>query len=222
MAIGDILEVNIDYAVHQRPLVMRLWYRITQDPGSPDRRAQDLCDAIVAEGVITELATLVGDQCRFDCVKAWVRFSEGPFAIVNAAPGYNQLDVVGTKGSGESLVDSLPLVIEWIQSTVSAVANGRAFLSGLLEADVDGNRITAAYQTGVLAAFEAKWTADLLDLSGPDSGIYDHQLVSREDSLGVPPLQTYGQAISVTGVTCNPVIKNQKRRQSRHEGAGHA
>lgn len=224
MAVSDVLELGVDYGVHQRPLKQRWWYQVLTDPSDTDRIAQDLVDAFLAAAIHTAMAALCSDQTLFDCVKSYVRFAIGPFAKKNAAPGYKQLDIAGTRPTGEALPDSLPLVIEWEQTAVSAVANGRLFLSGIREDDTDGNRITSAFQTGALATFETaiEATQTPSGITGPDGGVFRQILVSNEDSLVVDPLNPYGNPLDVTGTTCNPVLKNQKRRQSRWEGASHA
>lgn len=220
MATADNYAATIQYGVHQRPCSINLWFQVLTDPASPDRTAQDLAQAIVDATMPQFLANLMSDQAIFDQVRTYLRVP-AVGAEAQAAPGYVNIDTVGAN-AGEALPDSLPLVIEFEQAVYSSKANGRIFLSGIREADTAGNNITAAFQAGAVATFISNWATLLTNFSGPDGGVY-RQVTMTSVLAAQPTLSSiYGSPVDVVGTEVNPVLQNQKRRQSRWEAQSRA
>lgn len=219
MAVGDIYEVNLEYGIHQRPLVSSMWFQVTTDSGTPENNAQDLASAVANGGNLWGLLReLVSSEVICDQIKTYLRVPSGG-GQAQGPPGVFHVSSAGAL-TGQPMVDSTPIVIEWAQTAQSAKANGRIFLSGVREDDVDGNALEASFVAGAVATFEAAWNATLLGITGDDGGTYRQVVMSKLLAL-VPYLSpTYGSPLDVTSCMVNPLIKNQKRRQSRWEGAG--
>jgi hypothetical protein len=215
MAVGDVYEVNLEYGVHQRAMTVNLWFEVTTDPATVERTAQDLVSAVDAAGLVGQLASLQSVQAIWDRITAYKRFDSAG-VLSQGPPGFLHQAQAGAVGF-EGIPDSLPIVIEWAQVAQSARANGRCFLSGISEDSVEGNRLKQTFIDGAVAAFIAAWEATLTNIAGSDGGTYRQIVVSKLLALAPYLNAKYGTPIDVTSVMVNPLLKNQKRRQSRWE-----
>lgn len=217
MAVGDVYEADIQYHVHERPLHLGLWFQVITDPSNVYGTADDLAQAIYNGNLWSLLASLISNEARGDQIRCYKRLNAA-LGIENGPVGRLVLaNEVGAR-IGEALPDNAPLQINWLQSAISSKANGRAFLSGVSEDDTGQNVLTAAFRAGDVAAFEADWPVDPAGIVGPFGGAYRQVVMSKHPDAGGTPLDTYGVPIDVTSVSVAPIIRQQRRRQTRWEG----
>jgi len=217
MAVGDIYESDIQYHVHERPLHLGLWWRVTGNPSTVEATAHDLAGAIVSTPLIDMLIGIVSSFCRFDQVRVYKRVDNAGISAIGPVGRVILDNKVGTR-PGDALPDNAPLLINFQQIAISSKANGRAFLSGISEDDVAKNVITDAFRTGAVATFISNWESTLTNISGADGGTYAQCMMSKHPDAPAPVNATYGAPLDVTSVSVSPIIRQQRRRQTRWEG----
>ena len=217
MAVGDIYEADLQYHVHERPLHLGLWFQVITDPSTIAGTADDLAQAIFDFSLADLLATLVSGDAFFDQTRCYKRLNAAG-AIENGPVGRVVFGSHQGQRPGEALPDNAPMQINFLQSAISSKANGRAFLSGASESDVGQNVLISSFRAAQVAAFEAAWPVDPAGIPGPDGGAYRQVVMSKHPDAGPPTNITYGAPLDVTSVNVAPIIRQQRRRQTRWEG----
>lgn len=217
MAVGDVYELDVHYHVYQRGLTANLWYEEVTEPSPAESGAQDLADAFDGNGHVLMLRSLMSGDSIIDMVKTYKRVLTGG-GEGQGVPGQLIYTSIGGERPGDAHLGTSALIVNWVQSQESAKANGRIFLSGILEADTDGNVITNAYRDTAVAGFISAWEPTLTGgITGPNGGVFRQVTMSKLLALSPFDSPVYGTALPITAVSVSPIMRTQRRRASRWE-----
>lgn len=154
MAVGDVYQVAVDYAVLGEHCVNVFGYRETTEC-TDDIPAGSLGRAF-EDALIDTWAALLSDQVQFSCIYTR-RVAPGP------GVAFTVLSTVAGDVASESLPTTSALVISQYSALGGKSKRGRNYFAGLGESSQAGGKL----ESGVLAA----WEAFAADLRSPIAGV---------------------------------------------------
>lgn len=200
MAVGDIYRLSVQSQVSSSVGSWNVHYE-ELDPASTDGDGDLLAEGWAAANTIATKA-LLSVETDLTSIRAWRV----------GTPGYPGLHTIPNPNAGTVTGDPIPpnkaLVFKLVQFAGAARFNGRIYLQGLSEASIDGNTITAAFQTGAVATFITAMLADV-NAVAPATGRWRVVVLSKKF---IPPTFPFGTPLDVAQINVNPVIATQRRR----------
>lgn len=203
MAIGDLYQLRVNY--HLPDAQVSIGHGYEQSAGSNDKDTlQSAVDFWVANS-LTFLRNCLAvdaevDQVRMDQIEPG-----------NELPGFDNL--VGLPGTvvGQALPSGSASVISWVTDAPNAKHNGRMYLAGISENEVDNGLISPA-QSGLNILLSDELQTDLLT-SLPQDAVFVPHVISRVLN-GAPRVPPVGFEI-LSGVVRLPMFSQRRRITSR-------
>lgn len=205
MALGDLFRVSFRYNVCEQPVTITLGFEHIQAGGAEEF---NLC-SLLAANVAAEMSSLrasLSEQCSF----------EGAVArkLTGAAqpPGRNSLIGISGQLNTSSIPASKCLMVVHRQQTRGVRSNGKSYVSGLAEADVNGNVVN---DNAIIVAIQDIFD-DLLQFEVGVTGAtatFRMVVLSRENGASGA-----WQGWPVTSNRISNRLLNQRRRQTREFG----
>ncbi len=206
MAKDDIYYVRVNLSTHDREHGFGLWYKenVAQ---TDDRSGRALATAWLA-ACQTPLLALLALDSRFESLFVDRRIP-GP-----GVPGKSISTAGGGTVSGDALAILDAVVVTLEQSEYDPKRNGRIYISGVSEADVDAGKITSTFKTGALTTFVNAIRASI-SAASPDPGVWDLQVLTNRAPAIPGPI---GDPVPVTGHIIRDIVYRQKRRRTKTRG----
>lgn len=212
MALDDIYQVKLNYENPTGSSSNRLYYRevIARSGIGTDTQvlAQSWDDQLSAD-----LRGVVSDDFHVSSISV--------SKVTGTLEPKFRLDLPATAGlrPGPALPANNALLLGLHQSLFAARHNGSMFIPGVPEADTLTSVITAAFAAGQVTTLITALTAQLSEESG-GTGRYDLGVINGLILNASPPIKDWHNAFSpVSTVSFNPIIADQKKRQTRAIGA---
>lgn len=203
MSVGDLWAVKIEYFVQGRVCSVNLAYRSEHSNPGPGI-ARSVEDAFIAD-VIPALE----DVWSVD-VETQMIYVHGvnPAGLI---PAYTHFVAQAGNRLGGAMPNDSPSVITLVTDAPNSKHNGRVYISGISETDVDSQVLTPAFRAAQWADLGDALVADITDPAVP-ANIYSAVVLNRM-VLGVPvtPPSSFG----VASFAENGNIVSQRRRRTR-------
>lgn len=203
MAIGDLYVLRVNYHLPDAEVSIGLGYK--QSAGTNDKDTlQSAVDFWVANSLTIFRNCLAADvevdQVRMDQVEPG-----------NELPGFDNL--VGLPGTvaGQALPSGSASVISWVTDAPNSKHNGRIYIAGVSENEVDNGLISAA-QIALNVLLSNELQTDLLT-SSPQDAVFVPNTISRVLN-GAPRVPPVGFEI-LSGVIRLPMFSQRRRITSR-------
>ena len=208
MAIGDLFNVQVQYAIDSKELSCNFGYE--QTAGATDSEvSQLLADAFVA-AVKTALLGVWATDVKLQCVVVH------PINATTAvSPGfwYAFVGDVGAR-SGNAIPAASAMVLKFLTSASDAKKNGRKFLSGISENELINGLFSGVLFGIAVDTLTAALEGVLFALS-PNDQEFTPRVINRV-SGGVPIVPPTGS--DVTTVTHLVPVYSQLRRKTKRTG----
>jgi len=214
MAADDIFRVKVYFELPTSAGSYALYYRETVEATGTDIDTQ-----LLGAAFATHMGTTIRDMLSDDCHQPMITCEKLDGTIKQPRVDIDNTTTVGL-AAGPSLPNNSALNLELNQGTFSARSNGRIRIPGVPEPSTNGPTITAAYQTGPVAAFVAKLVQLIPELSaGP--GRWQLGVISAKVRDAALPFKDWDGAFApVTGMQMNTIIGILMSRKTRAEGVG--
>ena len=233
--IDDIFHVSVCINTREREATFGLYYIQLTEVDSFAFSVLALAQGWV-ENLNVLLRAVLSEECEFQGVKVRQVHSDAgdvldPPTIRTGSTGTGT--IVGTV-TGASMIANLPTIINLTQAIHGPKGNGRIFLPGMSEAQVNGNVIQPTFLAGALNDFTEAlgWQASARIQASGDAGTFGLGVISAKVAyapikswidggmIGPKPGRDYAGAFSpCTGVSVAPIIGRQKRRATKAFGA---
>jgi len=203
MAIGDLYKMQISYNLPDSEVSIGLGYR--QNAGTNGiNTLQSAVDFFVANRLV-DLNNVIGNDCFTDQVRM------DQVSVGDEQPGLsNSVGVVGNRPN-KSLPAGMAAVITWITDAPNSKHNGRIYIAGITEGDIENAGLIAAIKT-LLATLATNWRVDL-PTSLPETAVFELVAISRVED-GVPRVPPIGFKV-VSSLTRNAPYSQRRRITKR-------
>ena len=150
-----------------------------------------------------------------DCVSDKTQIAKVTARRVDPTAAYTGVyylpDVVGDDAIGEPMAQSNAAMLLLHQPAGSPRNNGKIYIPGISENQVEGNTWKTGFTSGVLLTLANKLETQVVEVSaGP--GRWDPAILSKSFS---PPATPHGTALDVTKITVSGRVSRQSRRRPR-------
>lgn len=205
MAIGDLFNVQVQYAIESRELSCNFGYE--QTAGAADNEVpQILVDAFVA-AIKANLLAVWASDVQLQCI-----ISHPINAATAVRPGFYYAVVADVGGRGGTAIPApSAMVLKFLTSASDAKKNGRKFLSGISESELVNGLFAGGVFLALVGALEGSLALGLT-ASGPDDQEFEPRVINRV-SGGVPIVPP--TASDVTTVTALSPVYQQIRRKTQ-------
>ncbi len=218
MAVGDVLQIDLNWTMQKNPNTYSYHYIVTVDPSTAEP-VDDLL-AVFSSAVMPNLANTFDDSAMLDCLVASV--IEGEKVI----PRVDLIGAAGGRAPGLALPGQCSMLVQILPDVGEPTPRrrGRDFISALQEADqLDGDWTQAAADL-VLSIYNTELAATLVGAGGGnyEYGVYSFTqfkennnpiYVSNGGSTPDPPTfgdDTFSEAGQFRAL---PQVRTQRRRQ---------
>jgi len=205
MAIGDLFNVQVQYAIDSKELSCNFGYE--QTAGATDSEVSQLLGDAFVLAVKAALLAVWATDVKLQCVVVH------PINAATAvSPGfiYAVAADVGSR-SGTAIPAPSAMVLKFLTSAPDAKKNGRKFLAGLSESDLVNGLFAGGAFLALVATLETALKAILFAIS-PNDQEFTPRVINRV-SGGVPIVPPTGS--SVTDVTALAPVYSQIRRKTK-------
>lgn len=205
MAIGDLYTLTLNWNVFGDSCTFSQDYK--QTAGSNDENTLRLaCVEFKDNQAVEFMKTQVADA-DLDQIKMC------PIAGVDEIPGCINYDGVTGTIVSDPLPSNVAMVLSQLTNAPNSNANGRIFLAGMPEVNMDTGILDAAY--GVIAQVFADSLLDDLDVTGPPTATFVPVVISRflDGIKRVSPV-----AHDLISVAVKLATRQQRRRTTRRVG----
>lgn len=204
MAVGDTYELVWQTQMEQRVFMQTFHYEQTVGSDVPETAAA-LCRTF-STWMLGTWVLMVVDALQFQCVTA---------RRVLPSPDVPGVFFQPPDTKGAVAEDPLPahnsVVVKLLTDNTNPKHNGRVFLNGLSEGDLDGGMYTALTMATKVANLRNRFD-DTLVASGPDDQEWEPRVLNKFDS-GVPIVPP--TTSNIIGTSADALVYRQKRRLTR-------
>lgn len=208
MPVGDLYALKFTYCVQARCCSMNLGYR-DLNAGLTHEQAE-----VVANAFDNSLLDLILDVMSVD-VQAQSLYVLGVNPAGNIPFVRNYLDKNGTR-AGTAMPNDSPFIISLITDAPNSKHNGRVYISGLSEDDVENQKLLPAFLAGAVDALAEALIVEIEDTDAPVSDFEPSVLVRQADGIPVSPPSSHG----VIAWNSNGIIYSQRRRRTKMREIG--
>lgn len=204
MPVGQIYEVELQYAIASRELSCKFGYKMTA--GTPDANVcQNLADRFHSAISVT-LQGMLATDCSLQCLVARSITKD------DAIPGYHYYaaGTIGTQ-SGFAIPSNSAMVMKFLTDNIKPVHNGRKYMAGIPELQLGNGQLKVLYLDGAVKNVTNLLDDQLVVVVGGDE-TFDPCVVNRVDT-GIPIIPPTSSA--VTSVMALPIIYQQRRRRTK-------
>lgn len=208
MPVGDLYALKFNYFVQGRVCSINLGYR-DLNAGLVHLQAKVLADAFD-----NSLLALFQNVFSVD-VQIQSLYVLGVNPKGNIPEMRNYLDINGLR-PGTAMPNDSPVIISLTTDAPNSKHNGRIYLSGISETDVENQKVTPAFQGSQLEDLADALKTDIEDTDAPVSEFEPSVLVRQADGIPVTPPSSHG----VIGWAMNGIIYSQRRRRTKRNEIG--
>jgi len=197
MAVGDIIQLNVNQRLYADTVQNVLYYKINTDPGAGVPEI-DLAGIFISQ-VLAFWEQAVTKEVRFECVQTQHVF---PLPVTASFDQFTTL--VGDLTGFALPARNAALIQKFNPAVTGKGKKGRVYIAGIDEAEESEGRLRVA-AAGRLNTLGGQLTSQL---TGAGGGIYDPVWATRQPAA---PFAVTG-SVDWTNFLLKPIMASQKRR----------